>query len=173
MCQLSERIGDRDIKSAVMASVGAVIPHDQCWTVVLDEHGQPAAAIAADGAAMAEDLVVADAAVPVIDALETEALRRVGSNTVVVVTSGGFVVGVWSGEDLIDAVMHGGTRGVGESLPGDIQLPGPIRKKNITRHCCYTDHGRSCSTVLVVPEKPEEMPQCPTQAGISPHAFAW
>lgn len=170
---MSERIGDRDIKPTVTAPLGAVIPHDERWTVVLDEHGRPAAAIAPHGAAMAEDLVVADAAVSVIDALGSEALCSVGSDTVVVVMRGASVAGVWSGEDLVDAVTHGGTRGAGESLPGDIQLPGRITKKNITRHCRYTNHGRPCATVLVVPEKPEEMPQCPAQAGISSHTFVW
>jgi hypothetical protein len=61
----------------------------------------------------------------------------------------------------------------GEALLGDIQLPGRITKKDITRHCRHTGHGRSCATVLVVPEKPEQMPPCPAQAGISPHVFVW
>lgn len=170
---MSERIGDRDIKPTVTATTGAIIPNDDRWTVVLDEHGRPAAAIAPHGEAIAENLVVADAAVQIIDALGSEALRRVDGHTVVVVTRGASIVGVWSGEDLVDAVMQGGTRAAGESLPGDIQLPGLITVKPINRHCRHTDHGRSCATVLVVPEKPEEMPQCPVQAGISPHTFVW
>jgi hypothetical protein len=170
---MSERIGDRDIKPTVTATAGAIIPDDERWTVVLDQHGRPAAAIAPHGAAIAEDLVVADAAVPISTALSSEALRRADGGTVVVVMRGASVVGIWSGEDLVDAVMQGGARGGGESLPSYIQLPGRPKKKNITRHCRYVDQGRSCTTVLSVPEKPEEMPQCPAEAGVSSHTFVW
>jgi hypothetical protein len=170
---VSERVGDRDIRPAVTVAAGTVVPHDQWWTVVLDEDGQPAAAIAAGGAATAVDLVVADAALPVSDALGSEALRYADSDTIVVVTRGRSVAGVWADEDFADAVMSGSTRAAGESLAGDLQLPGPIKKKPILRHCRYTGRRRSCATVLVVPEKPEEMPQCPAQAGISPHEFMW
>lgn len=170
---MSERIGDRDIKPARAATAGAILPDDEHWTVVLDEHGRPAGAIAPHGAAIAEDLVIADAAVPIGDALDSEALRRADGDTVVVVTTGASVVGVWSGEDLVDALMSGSPRAPSESFPSDIQLPGHPRKKDITRRCRHTDHGIGCATILVVPEKPEEMPQCPPQTGVGSHTFEW
>jgi hypothetical protein len=188
---VSERVGDRDITPAVIASAGTIMPDAARWTVVLDADGQPVAAIAPGGASVAEDLVVADAATPIADALESEALAYATAGTVVVVTERTSVVGVWSGKDLIDALLHGATRGASRSLPGplgslpsplgslpgsmpgDMQLPGRITKKDITRRCRHTEQAHSCATVLVVPEKPEVMPQCPAQDGISSHVFAW
>jgi hypothetical protein len=174
---VSECVSDRDIAPAVVASAGTVMPDAARWTVVLDADAQPTVAIAPGGAAVAVDLVVADAATPVAVALGSEALTYAAASTVVVVTRGTSIVGVWSGEDLIDALFHGATRGATTSLPGslpgDIQLPGRIRKKDITRRCRHIEQARSCATVLVVPEKPEVMPRCPAQDGIGTHAFAW
>jgi hypothetical protein len=167
---VSERIEDRELGQAVMASVGAILPGDEHWTVIVDGDGQPIAAIA-PGGGVATDLVVAEASLPIVDAFESDALRDSTSETAVVVMRGPSVVGVWSGDDLVDAAMHGGTRG--EALAGDMVLPGLITKKDITRRCRHTDGGRACATILVEPEKPEVMPACPAQAGVSPHSFEW
>lgn len=169
---MSERVADRDIEAAVTAGPGPVIPDGARWTVVLDGGGQPAAAIAPGGTSVTSSLVVVDAALPVAAAVESNALASAPADTVVVVTSGSAVVGVWAGEDLIDALVHGATREV-SPLPGDIQLPGRIAKQDITRRCKHTEQGRACATVLVVPEKPDPMPSCPAQSGISAHVFAW
>jgi hypothetical protein len=147
------------------------MPSDAVWTVVLNSDGQPVAAIAPGGAWLAEDLVVADAAVPVRDALRSEALAHASTGTVVVVRRGESVAGVWAGEDLLHALLRGVTRG--SSMPGDGQLPGRIAKVDITRHCQHAEKGRACAEVLVVPEKPETMPQCRAQHGIAVHAFEW
>lgn len=147
------------------------MPSDTEWTVVLDSHGQPVAAIAPGGARLAEYLVVADAAVPVRDVLRSEALAHAATGTVVVVRRGESVAGVWAGEDLLHALLRRVTRGL--SMPGDVQLPGRIAKIDITRHCRHAEKGRTCAVVLVVPEKPETMPQCPAQHGIAVHAFEW
>lgn len=116
---------------------------------------------------------MADAEVPVAAALGSKALSYAAASTVVVVTKGTSVVGIWSGSDLLGALLRRVTRAATASLPGDLQLPGRITKKNITRRCRYTTHGVSCATILVVPEKPESMPQCPAQGGITLHAFVW
>jgi hypothetical protein len=169
--QLSECIGDRRIEPAVTARPGTIMPSDTEWTVVLDSHRQPVAAIAPGGAQLAEDVVVANAAVPVRDALRSEALAHATARTVVVVRRGESVVGVWAGEDLLHTLLRGVTRG--SSMPGDLQLLGRIAKIDITRHCRHAEKGRTCAVVLVVPEKPETMPQCPAQHGIAVHAFEW
>jgi hypothetical protein len=172
-CQVSECVGDRDIVAAVTAAAGPVIPDASCWTVVMDSHGQPAAAIAPGGTSVTANLVIADAAVPLAVAVGSDALADAPTDTVVVVTSGPSVIGVWAGDDLIDALVHGATREAGNVLPGDIQLPGRIVKHDITRHCRHAENGCACTTVLVVPEKPDPMPLCPAQTGISTHTFAW
>ena len=102
------------------------MPSDTEWTVVLDSHRQPVAAIAPGGAQLAEDVVVANAAVPVRDALRSEALAHATARTVVVVRRGESVVGVWAGEDLLHTLLRGVTRG--SSMPGDLQLFGPYRE---------------------------------------------
>lgn len=170
---MSERVGDRDIALAVTAAAGPVIPHEARWTVVMDTHGQPAAAISPGGTSVTANLVITDAAVPLQAVVGSDALADAPADTVVVVTSGPSVIGVWQGDDLIDALVHGVTRDASAPLPGDIQLPGRIAKQDITRHCRHTEDGRACATVLVVPEKPDPMPPCPTQTGISTHNFAW
>jgi hypothetical protein len=172
-CQVSECVGDRDIAAAVTAAVGPVIPDASRWTVVMDSRGQPAAAIAPGGTSVTANLVIADKTVPVAVVVESDALADAPADTVVVVTSGLSVIGVWAGDDLIDALVHGASREAGSVLPGDIQLPGRIVKQDITRHCRYTENGCACGTVLVVPQKPDPMPLCPAQTGISPHTFAW
>ena len=172
-CHVSERVGDRDIVAAVTAAAGPVIPDATRWTVVIDSHGQPAAAIAPGGTSVTANLVMADAAVPLAALVESDALADAPADTVVVVTSGLSVAGVWAGDDLIDALVHGATREASSALPGDIQLPGRIVKQDITRHCRYAENGCACATVLVVPEKPDPMPPCPAQTGISTHTFAW
>jgi hypothetical protein len=172
-CHVNERVGDRDIAAAVTAAVGLVIPDATRWTVVVDSDGQPAAAIAPGGTSMTVNLVMADAAVPLAVVVESDALADAPIDTIVVVTSGPSVIGVWAGDDLIDALVHGATRDASSALPGDIQLPGRILKQDITRHCRYAENGCACATVLVVPEKPDPMPPCPAQTGISTHTFAW
>lgn len=169
---MSERIGDREIEAAVTAGPGPVIPDGARWTVVVDSGGEPAAAIAPGGGPVTANLVVVDAAVPLAAALTSEALAGASADTVVVVTNGPSVVGVWAREDLIDALVHGAVREVSPA-PGDLQLPGRIAKQDITRHCRHAEQGRACATVLVVPEKPDPMPSCPGQTGISPHVFEW
>jgi hypothetical protein len=169
---MTENVGDRDLAPAVTASTGAVTPDEERWIVVVEDDGRPTEVIA-PGGAVAEDAVISDAAVPVEAAIDSDELLYLTGATAVVVTSGGAVVGIWSGDDLVDAAMHGGTRAAGEAMQGDLQLPGRISKKNITRRCRYTEHGRSCTTILVVPEKPQHMPQCPPQAGLSSHTFGW
>ena len=170
---MSERVGDRQLQPARTASRGPVLPDASCWTIVVDDDRGPTAAVPPAGTGAAEELLVADASLPIADALGSQALRTLTDRTAVVVTSGGSIQGVWTGEDLVDAAMHGGTRSAGEALPGDIQLMGLPRKKDITRHCGYNRDGVACATVLVVPEKPEEMPACPPQDGIPPHTFEW
>jgi hypothetical protein len=168
---VSECVGDRRIEPVVIARRGTIVPSSTAWTVVLDALGQPVAAIAPGGASLAEDLVVADATIPVRDALQSEALAYAGAGTVVVVRHGDSVAGVWAADDIFSAQVRGVTRG--PAMPSDLQLPGRIGKIDITRHCQHAEQGRSCVTVLVVPEKPETMPQCPAQHGIAPHAFDW
>jgi hypothetical protein len=170
---MSERVGDRDIQPAVTAPAGAITPDETCWTVVLDSRGQPTTAISPGGTSVAEDLVVADAALPVAYLLQSEALAHATAGTIVAVTRESAVAGVWAGEDLIDALLHGATREASPAFAGDVLLPGVIAKKNITRRCQHTEQGISCVTVLVVPEKPEVMPQCPARDGTGAHLFAW
>ena len=172
-CYVSERVGDRDIVAAVTAALGPVIPDATRWTVVMDSRGEPAAAIAPDGAFVTSNLVMADATLPLAAAVESHALVDARADTVVVVTSGLSIIGVWTGDDLIDALVHGATREASAALPGDIQLPGRIVKQDITRHCRHAENGHACATVLVVPEKPDPMPLCPAQGGITAHTFAW
>jgi hypothetical protein len=171
---MSERVGDRDIAAAVTAAAtGPVIPDATRWTVVTDSDGQPAVAIAPGGTAVSENLGVADAAIPLVAAIESDALADAVADTVVVVTTGLSVIGVWAGDDFIDALVHGATRDAAGALPGDIQLPGRIMKRDIIRYCRYAENGYECATLLVVPEKPDPMPKCPAQTGISAHTFAW
>ncbi len=170
---MSERVGDRDIAAAVTAGNGPVIPDDDRWTVVTGGHGQPVAAIGPRGASVTASLVIADAAVPLAAVLGSDAMADAGADTVVGVTNGPSVIGVWAGDDMIDAIAHGALRGAVAALPGDVQLPGRIAKLDITRRCRYVEHGHPCATVLVVPEKPDPMPPCPAQAGIGAHVFAW
>ncbi|HEY7592191.1 MAG TPA: hypothetical protein VH969_03480 [Actinophytocola sp.] len=169
---MTENVGDRELERAMTVPPGLFRPDGENWLVVVEEDGWPAEVISPDGV-VAEDVVVTDAAVPVGTAITSVALQHVTRATAVVVTSGAAVVGVWSGDDLVDAALRGGTRSGGDALPGDIQLPGRIRKKNITRRCRYTDHCGSCTRILVVPEKPSPMPQCPAQAGLAAHKFVW
>jgi hypothetical protein len=171
--KVDERVGDRDISPAVAVSAGMVVPDAARWTVVLDIDEKPVAVIAPGGARVAEDLVVVDAELPVTEALRSEVLADAAATTVVVVMKGMSVVGVWSDSDLLDARLRRVTRTTTCSLPGDVQLPGRITKKNITRRCRYTARGISCASVLVVPEKPEAMPQCPARDGLTTHAFEW
>jgi hypothetical protein len=170
---MSERVSDRDIAPAVTAPAGPVIPDATRWTVVMDGDGHPAAAISPGGSSVTANLVVTDAAVPVAAVVGSDVLAAAPIDTAVVVTSGPSVVGVWSGDDLVNALLLGVTRDAGAALPGDIQLPGRISKKDITRHCRHTEGGHACATVLVVPEKPDPMPPCPAQAGVAAHTFAW
>jgi hypothetical protein len=172
-CQVSERVGDRDIASAVTAAAGAVIPDGTRWTVVMDADGHPTAAISPGGTSVTANLVIVDATMPLVAVLGAGALADAPVDTVVVVSRGPSVVGVWSSDDLIDALVHGVTREASAALPGDIQLPGRISKRDITRLCRHAEDGRACATVLVVPEKPDPMPPCPAQTGISAHTFAW
>jgi hypothetical protein len=168
-----ERVGDRDLALAVTAAAGPVIPDGTRWTVVMDTHGQPAAAISPGGTSVTANLVISDEAVPLAAVVGSDALADASADTVVVVTSGPSVIGVWHGDDLIDALVHGVIRDASAALPGDIQLPGRITKQDITRHCRHTEDRRACATVLVVPEKPDPMPPCPAQTGITAHMFAW
>lgn len=170
---MSERVGDRDIQPAVTMPAGVITPDEARWTVILDSRGQPATAISPGGASVADDLVVADAVLPVAYVLQSQALARATAETIVVVTREAAIAGVWAGEDLVDALLHGATRDASLAFPGDVMLPGLITKKNITRRCQHTEQGHSCVTVLVVPEKPEMMPPCPARDGMSAHMFAW
>jgi hypothetical protein len=172
-CQVSERVADRDIRPAVTVTQGMIIPDETRWTVVLDSRGQPAAAISPGGTSVAENPVVADAALPVAFLLQSEALARATAGTVVVVTTESAVTGVWAGTDLVDALMHGARREASWAFAGDVLLPGVVTKKNVTRRCQHTEQGISCVTVLVVPEKPEVMPQCPARDRIGAHVFGW
>jgi hypothetical protein len=169
---MTEYVGDRDLAPAVTATTGAWTPDGASWLVVVGADGRPTDVISPSGV-VAEDVVVTDAAVPVGTALGSPALRQLTRSTAVVVTSHAAVVGVWSGNDLVAAALRGVARGSGEALPGDIQLPGRIRKKNITRNCRHTDRGLSCATMLVVPEKPDPMPPCSAQPGLAAHTFGW
>jgi hypothetical protein len=141
---VSERVADRDIQPAATVPRGMVIPDETRWTVVLDPGGQPAAAISPGGTSVAENPVVADAALPVALLLQSQALARATAGTVVVVTAESAVVGIWAGQDLVDALVHGATREAGWAFAGDVQLPGVVTKKNITCRCRHAEPGISC-----------------------------
>jgi hypothetical protein len=169
-----ERVGDRDIAPAVTAAAGLVLPDGTRWTVVIGADGQPAAAISPAGASVATNLFIADAETPTAAVIGSAGQADHAADTVVVVTRGAVPIGVWSGDDFVDALLYGRTRGgLYGALQGDIQLPGRISKQDITRHCRYGENGRACTVILVVPEKPDPMPSCPAQAGITAHTFEW
>lgn len=169
-----ELVEDRHIVATVTAAVGGTfIPDATRWTVVVDRHGQPATAIGPGGTFVPTNLVATGSTVPVAVVTELEGLARQPSKTAVVVKNGPAIIGVWAGDDLIDALAQGASRSVGGALPGDIQLPGRIINKHITRRCRYAQNGHECATFLVVPEKPDPMPPCSAQSGISAHRFVW
>jgi hypothetical protein len=170
---MSERMRDRDIAPAVTAAAGIVIPDRDRWTVVTGADGAPGAAIPPGGGPVLTNLFSVDVETPVAAVVGSRALSSAPADTVVVVTRGNAPIGVWSGDDFVDAFVHGSVRGGSGALPGDIVLPGRISKQDITRHCRYAVGGRACAVILVVPEKPDPMPSCPAQPGIAAHPFAW
>jgi hypothetical protein len=166
-----ERISDRNLEPVVTISRGAFTPDPDRWAVIVDENGRPTSAIPPGATSVPDLILVLDATTPVALALTSDVVNRLDDGIPVIVTGEATVLGLWTAADRAMAVAHGAIRG--DALPGDLQLPGPIKKKDITRRCRYAEGGLTCDTEIAVPEKPEVMPACTPRAGLTTHTFRW
>jgi hypothetical protein len=184
-----ELLRDRALQPFVTASLddAAIAARGGAWVVLIDDGGQPVAAIppgpqttaerdtaaglgvggpgrAEGGAphASAVGIVTADAATPVAAAVASAAFRAVDAGTPVVLLDAGRVAGVWAGPDLADALLHGAVR-----LPGATALPGRIDIPLIRRRC------RVCGEHATFAERPVEPAPCPNSRGLDAHPFGW
>jgi len=159
------RLRDRAVAPFVLAREPATRVPGR-WTVVVDEHGEPAAVLTPSDDADAPPevgMVLAGGETPI-----AAVLPALEPDDVVVLTDAGTVVGVWAGEDLVDAVMLGTPR-----FTTDVRLPGEVRIPEVRRRCRYADEGTTCQNVLSVPEKPEVMPECGNPHQLTAHRFVW
>jgi hypothetical protein len=165
---MADRLRDHaTAEFVVTTSAAPERPAPGAWTVLVDAGGWPVAALPPGGATPVAEIVVAEADLPVAEALRAPALEDLAAECPVVCVSGGRVVGVWAGDDLLDALMRGPTRSVGSDLPGEIRIP------LVSRRCRFTEDAARCLSPLTVPEKPETMPPCRNTAGLAAHAFVW
>ena len=78
------------------------------------------------------------------------------------------VVGVVSADALIEAMLNGVTRGI-----GDATLPGTPDISLIVRSCGFTEGGVACATPGSFASRPFTMPPCGNDHGLTPHDFTW
>jgi hypothetical protein len=165
---MTDYLGDHASTMFVLSEADAVAPSPREWTVVVGASGEPISALPPGDPVAVAEIVVAEADTPVDLALEFPALKDLEPGCPVVCVRDGAVVGLWAGDDLIDALMRGTVR-----LSSDSQLPGRIRIPTVLRQCRFVEDAVPCGSTLSVVEKPETMPLCPNTSMLAAHTFVW
>jgi len=174
----------RDLGSEPFESMPAgprpVTAPDDRWVVLAGEAG-PVCAIQ-PGTTLTEGdrpprILVAAAAMDLVDALESDAFEQFADVSALVLTEPDedrpgqpSVAGVVSGLTLSRVMLRGPTRGVfGSSGP---VLPG-APKILIAVSCGYVEATITCGTPKSFRTRPAVMPSCPNQRGLAAHQFDW
>jgi hypothetical protein len=165
---MTEYLRDHATAMFVVSGASTVTPSPRDWTVVLGESGTPVSALPPGDPVAVAEIAVADADTPIEVALKFPAIQDLDPGCPVVCVRDGEVVGVWAGDDLVDALMRGALRGA-----SDTQLPGRIRIPTVLRQCRFVENTASCGSSLSVEEKPDTMPMCPNTSMLSVHTFVW
>jgi len=146
--------------------------------LVLVRRGRPVSALA-PGTVLSKGsrlpgILVAAADMNLAEALESDAFRQLTEFSALVVTepSAGQadqpgIAGVVTGQTLAQVILRGTTRGIFGPLPGASSIP------LITRSCGFAEGGVTCATMMPFEARPNSMPGCLNDRGLTAHPFAW